>query len=119
MARRSAGSIVEHKGADGTLYRALRFSAYGKRRYVSLGEVTQEEAARHLRGVLADVERGIWQPDEPVPAPEPVAPEPTFHAFAEQWWVEMERQLRPRTQRDYRWRLEWHLIPFFARHRLA
>ena len=29
MARRSAGSIVEHKGADGTLYRALRFSAYG------------------------------------------------------------------------------------------
>jgi integrase len=109
---------VEHEGKDGRTYRALRFRAYGERQYVALGPVSREHADRELRGVLADVERGIWQPDHPVPAPVPVVAEPTFHEFAEQWWVERERELRPKTQRDYRWRLEWHLLPFFGGHRL-
>jgi integrase len=118
MPRKPTGSIVEHEGKDGRVYRSLRFRAYGERQYAALGAVSREVAERELRGVLADVERGVWQPHEPAPAPWPVAPEPTFHEFAEQWWAERERELRPRTQRDYRWRLEWHLLPFFGAHRL-
>jgi hypothetical protein len=43
------GTIVEHKGRDGRTYRAVRFTAYGQRRFVSLGAVTAEEAGRTLR----------------------------------------------------------------------
>ncbi len=39
---------------------------------------------------------------------------PTFHEFAEQWWLRNEKQLRPNTQTDYKIRLERHLLPFFA-----
>src|SRR4051812_86211 len=119
MARRATGSIVEHAGSDGTVYRALRFRAYGHRQYLALGAVSHEDAARRLRGVLADVERGTGRPDEPAPPPEPVALMPTFHEFAEQWWIERERELRSATRADYRWRLENHLIPFFGRHKLG
>lgn len=50
------------EGRDGLTYRALRFTAYGKRRYVSLGVVSAATAESELRQVLADVERGTWQP---------------------------------------------------------
>lgn len=40
-------------------------------------------------------------------------PLPTFHDYAEDWWLRHERRLRPKTQSDYRWRLEKHLLPFF------
>ena len=33
MARRATGRVIEHQGSDGLTYRALRFTAYGKRRY--------------------------------------------------------------------------------------
>jgi integrase len=114
MARKATGAVVEHVGGDGRTYRSLRFTAYGKRRYVSLGPVSGTEAAQELRYVLADVERGTWQPKavvEPEAQPDPV---PTFHVFAEQWWVRNEKQFRPSTQADYKWRLEKHLLPFFA-----
>jgi hypothetical protein len=62
MARPATGKVIEHKGNDGRTYRSLRFTAYGKRRYVSLGKVTIGEAERELRHVLADVERGAWTP---------------------------------------------------------
>lgn len=63
-----------------------------------------DEAQLALRGVLADIERGVWQP----PAPPPPEPEgmPTFHEFAEQWWLLNEQQLAPKTKEAYRWRLE-------------
>jgi hypothetical protein len=117
MGRRATGSVVEHKGKDGLTYRALRFGAYGQRQYVALGAVTREHADRELRGVLAYVDRTIWRRDRPAPAPEPIAPEQTFHAFAEQWWTEHEHEWRPATRADYRWRLENHLLPFFGEHR--
>ncbi|MBA3808939.1 MAG: hypothetical protein H0X28_11210 [Solirubrobacterales bacterium] len=47
--------------------------------------------------------------------PEPV---PTFHQYAEEWWTRNERRFAPATQSDYRWRLESHLLPFFAEMRL-
>lgn len=116
MSRQATGSIVERVGKDGLIYRSLRFSAYGKRRFVALGAVDRAEAERQLRGVLSEVERGIWR--EPVPpAPEPEGM-PTFHEFAEQWWIEREGEWRDSTKADYRWRLERHLLPFLHQRRL-
>ncbi len=118
MARKATGNVIEHEGTDGRTYRALRFTAYGRRRYVSLGAVSAGEAERALRHTMADVERGTWQPPiavEPPPEPEPI---PTFHQFAEEWWIRNERQFAENTQLDYRWRLESHLLPFFKDHRL-
>jgi hypothetical protein len=60
MARKITGAVVEHQGRDGRTYRSLRFTAYGKRRYVSLGPISAAEAGRELRHALADVERGTW-----------------------------------------------------------
>jgi integrase len=116
MPRRATGSVEEHVGRDGRVFRSLRFTAYGKRRRVALGEVSVAGAERELRGVLADVERGVWRP----PAPPPPEPEgtPTFHEFAEQWWLLNKGQLRPSTKIDYRWRLERHLLPYFAEYPL-
>jgi hypothetical protein len=109
MARQATGTVVEHRAKDGRIYRALRFTAYGKRRFVSLGSVTVKQADAELRHVLADVERGTWQPAKVEAPPEP-EPLPTFHQLAEQWWLRVEHQLAPKTHEDYRWRLEKHLL---------
>lgn len=117
MPRPATGQIVERQGKDGWVYRGLRFTAAGRRQYVSLGPVALAEAERELRHVLADVERGIWQP--PQRSQSPLGPEmPTFHEYAEDWWLRHERHFRPKTQSDYRWRLEKHLLPFFKDHPL-
>jgi integrase len=112
MPRPATGQIVERQGKDGRTYRGLRFTAKSRREYVSLGPVTLAEAERELRHVLADVERGIWQPARASPQ-SGSQPLPTFHEYAEDWWLRHERRLRPKTQSDYRWRLEKHLLPFF------
>jgi integrase len=118
MPRRATGRIVEHHGAHGRTYRALRFTAYGSRRYVSLGPVSAEEAAQALRHTMADVERGAWRPVRA--ATEPSEPTiPTFHAFAEEWWVLRESQWAHKTRLDYRWKLEYHLLPRFGHLRLS
>jgi integrase len=116
MPRQSTGTIVEHCGKDGRTYRALRFRANGKRQFLRLGPVGRDDAERELRGILADVERGIWHPPTPDPATEPIAEIPTFHAFAEQWWIEHQAEWRESTRADYRWRLESHLLPSFAKY---
>lgn len=118
MARRPRGQIIEPKDGRGW---AIRFRAYGKRRSVTLGTAeegwTREKIEERLRHVLADVERGIWQPYEP--APEPVDGEaPTFHEFASEWLAARKPELRPRTVKDYEWALSYHLLPFFKNHRL-
>ncbi len=118
MPRPATGKVIEHNGTDGRTYRSLRFTAYGKRRYVSLGVVSAGEAERELRHVLADVERGTWTPSPTVEPPLEPEPIPTLHEYAEQWWVRNERRFAPATREDYRWRLERHLLPFFAETRL-
>jgi hypothetical protein len=74
MARKATGSVVELERKTARVY-ALRFRAYGVRRYVTLGTAedgwTREKAEDRLRHVLADVERGIWRPHEPEPVEEP------------------------------------------------
>jgi integrase len=118
MARKATGAVLEHVGQDGRVYRSLRFSAYGKRRYISLGAVSPGEAAQALRHVLADVERGTWMPVAAIESPVEPDPMPTFHQFGEQWWLKNQKQLRPNTQTDYKIRLEKHLLPFFAEYTL-
>lgn len=113
MSRKATGAVLEHAGADGTVYRSLRFTAYGKRRRVPLGEVDEDTAERKLRITLDQVAEGTWQPPA-VETPEEPAQMPTFHEFADQWWLKNEKQLQPSTRSDYRWRLEKHLLPFFA-----
>ena len=76
MARTPTGAVVPHTGRDGRSYRSLRFTAYGKRRFVSLGAVSETEAQRELRHLLADVERGSWTPARPVEPPEEPRPVP-------------------------------------------
>jgi hypothetical protein len=61
--------------------------------FESLGSVSAADAERALRHVLADVERGTWQPRAGVETPPEPQPVPTFHEFAEQWWLRNERQL--------------------------
>lgn len=116
MARRATGRIIETAGRDGRTYRALRFTAYGKRRYLSLGPVTRTEAEAELRHVLADVERGTWEPAA-APTPPPEVTIPTFHEYAARWWQLNEGRLGERTRTDYLWRMD-HLLPTFAAKRL-
>ena len=119
MPRKASGSVVEPKGGRGW---AIRFRAYGKRRYVALGSSaegwTQDKAEKKLGHVLADVERGIWKPEAPPPDQGPT-PEPTFHEFASEWFEGIAPELRERTRVDYQWRLSNHLLPYFAKHRLS
>jgi hypothetical protein len=103
MARRPTGQVIEPDGHRSRSF-AIRFRAYGKRRFVTLGRpedgYTRERAERELRHVLADVERGIWRPEEPAPVPAEPKPEETFHGFAAAWLRDHEPGLRPRTVTD-------------------
>jgi integrase len=119
MPRKASGSVIDPKDGRGW---AIRFRAYGKRRYVALGSSaegwTRERAEKKLGHVLADVERGIWKPEAPPPNQGPTT-EPTFHEFASEWLEGIAPELRERTRVDYQWRLSNHLLPYFAKHRLS
>src|SRR5690349_3715746 len=114
MARKATGQVVEVNGAGGRSY-ALRFRAYGKRRYVTLGAVaegwTRGKATEELANVLADVRRGIWKPVEGRERREP-PPEPTFHEFSSEWLESRRHEFAARTAEDYELALSHHLLPF-------
>ena len=122
MARKPTGQVVEPDGKRQQSW-ALRFNAYGKRRFVTLGRTDDgwnpTKAQAELRHVLADVERGIWQAPQTTPDPCEPTVEPTFHEFATEWLRGSEPEWRPNTIHDYRWALELHLLPYFAQHRLS
>jgi hypothetical protein len=121
MARKLSGQVLELDRKGGRTF-ALRFRAYGKRRYVTLGTAeegwTREKAQEELQNVLADIRRGIWRPPEPAGAgPEP---EPTFHEFASEWFEGLRHEgLADNTLARYEWELSHHLLPFFAEHQLS
>lgn len=118
MARPAKGEVTEHVAKDGRIYRSLRFSSCGKRRRVTLGPVSVDEAERMLGQTMADVERGIRRPSE-IEQPPPEAEQvPTFQAFADEWWTLSKTQLAANTQADYWWRLTVHLVPYFRPVRL-
>lgn len=120
MGRPKTGQVVVTKARAGRTF-ALRFHAYGKRRYVRLG--TEDEgwnrrrAAEELENVLADVRRGIWRPSRANEAEE--ASEPTFHEFASEWLASRRHEFAARTVEDYTLALSHHLLPFFKDHRLS
>jgi integrase len=121
MAQRSTGQVVELVRKGGRTF-ALRFRAYGKRRYLTLGTAdegwTRPKAEQELANVLADVRRGIWKPPEPAPAIEEKE-QPTFHEFASEWLNARRDEFAPRTAEDYELALTHHLLPFFAEHKLS
>ena len=101
---------------------AIRFSANGRRQYVTLGSArdgwTQAKAQDQLERELAAVRLGTWT--EPAPEPAPVAEQdPTFHEFSSDWFEASKGEWRDKTRQDYAWALSYHLLPFFKRHRLS
>ncbi|MGH2890156.1 MAG: phage integrase central domain-containing protein, partial [Solirubrobacteraceae bacterium] len=116
MAPKPSGQVIVRERRNGRAF-GLRFRAYGRREYVTLGTDAdgwdRQRAETELENVLADVRRGRWRPSRPEPAPEPT-PDPTFHRFASDWYEAHRASWRPKTQVDYRWQLTNHLLPFFA-----
>jgi integrase len=121
MPPKPTGEVVVRNRGRGRIF-ALRFRAYGKRHYLTLGHAadgwTYEKAEEELANVLADVRRGIWKPPtaKKVAAPEE---EPTFHQFASEWIESRKGEFGTRTIEDYELALTHHLLPFFAEHRLS
>jgi len=121
MARRATGQVVERERKGGVTF-GLRFRAYGRREFQTLGSSadgwTRKKAEAELTITLAQVERGTWQAPTPAPAVA-VAIDPTFHEFASEWFASKQREIRPNTVRSYRNDLTHHLLPWFAEHRLS
>lgn len=95
---KATGHVVEVPSTNGVTF-AIRFRAYGKRRYLTLGGVadgwTRESAEHELNNVLADVRRGIWQESAPLqPAPSRM---PRFDEYAEAFSKMREPELREST----------------------
>jgi integrase len=117
MARPATGEVKERVSKSGEVTFALRFRAYGKREYVTLGTKaqgwTRTKAEVELENILADVRRGLWAPPTPEPVESPGV-EPTFREFASEWFEANRHEWSERTVKDYRWALELHVLPFFA-----
>ncbi len=121
MAARATGTVLERRRGRAIIF-ALRFRAYGKRRYLTLGSNrngwTRQKAEEELQNVLADVRRELWRP--PLPATDETIEEPTFHEFASEWFEAFKDEgVRATTLQDYEWQLCNHLLPYFASHRLS
>ncbi|MDX6697747.1 MAG: integrase [Solirubrobacteraceae bacterium] len=129
MAPAPKGEVLERKWKSGRGY-ALRFHANGRRHYLTLGMRadgwTRRRAEDELQNVLADVRRGIWiAPDRRRDTGEAgeaqaaaQAHEPTFHEFASWWLAGRHGEISPRSVEHYEWALTYHLLPYFAHHRL-
>jgi integrase len=122
MAKRATGQVLERKTSRGHTF-ALRFRAYGKRYYLTLGTDaegwTLQRAEQELANVAADVRRGIWHPPEPGPIVEAPREEPDFHTFASDWVQARRPELKERSIEALQWALSNHLLPYFKTHRLS
>ena len=118
MARPATGAVIPTKTGGW----ALRFTAYGKRRYVTLGGQadgwTRDRAEAELQNVMADVRRGLWSPPTRV-VEVSVHTEPTFHEFASEWFDAKRPEWRDSTAETYLWHLRDHVLPYFRHHRLS
>lgn len=112
--------MLERYRRRGTVY-ALRFRAYGERRYLTLGEEaegwTRESAEDELRRVLADVKCGFWVLPMRRPRPQRkrgcVAVTPAFGPFATALVSVRAGQVAEGTFEYLKWGLA-HLLPYFA-----
>jgi len=128
MARPLTGAVVEDTRRPEPTF-ALRFSAYGKRRYVTLGGKgegwTRARADAELQNVLADVRRGLWEPPKSEAVVALAREIPTFHVFASEWFDRQTAEggrhgggLSAKGVVDLEWRIAKHLLPYFAAMRL-
>ncbi len=119
VAARKEGGVLMRDGKRGRVY-ALRFWAYGERRYLTLGYECEgwvwNKADEELKNILADVRRGLWVPP-PKTRRRGRAPEraevPLFGPFATGLAASREGQVSEGTTDHERWALG-HLLPFFA-----
>ncbi len=127
MGRRAGGQLLRRKTAGGATW-ALRFHAYGARRYLTLGSEAegwaQERAEEELQSVLADVRRGIWTPPTRGRTSigggtENSSKAPDFHRFASDWIGLREGEISENGIGYYRWALQHHLLPYFAEWKLG
>jgi integrase len=117
MAARPRGQVVERHWKSGRTY-AIRFYAYGRRRYLTLGREsegwTRRRAEDELANVLADVRRDLWV--EPLPGVRrrhrKQKREMLFAVFADDLLAERRPQLSEATCGYLEWGLR-HLRPFF------
>lgn len=121
MSRAPTGQILLDTRGQSPRF-VLRFRAYGRRHYRSLGSQdegwTHAKASVELQNILADVRREIWSAPQAEPAGV-VEPDPLFHEFASQWFEASRQQWRANTVLDYEWQLCRHLLPFFKTHKLS
>lgn len=122
MGTKARGQVLTRQRKSGTSY-ALRFLAYGERRYVTLGTAqdgwTRQKAQIELENILADVRRGLWIPPDqsrtsstrPTGGPgEPVL----FEDFALDRLRGRVGEVSARTYEFEEWALRLHLLPYFG-----
>ena len=116
---RKRGEVLVRERAVGRIY-ALRFWAYGKRRYVTLGYEsegwTRDKAEAELQSVLADVRRGLWVAPGRWQGRDEVGDRdvvPLFGPFALDLAASRKGQVAAKTSAHDGWALG-HLLPFFA-----
>jgi integrase len=123
MASRAKGEVKARDWKSGRGY-ALRFWAYGERRYLTLGFEHEgwdwDRAEEELANVLADVRRGIWVPPKKKKGrrgaeADPVEPEapPLFGSFADGLVRSRKGQVAENTSSYEKWGLR-HLLPYFG-----
>ena len=117
MGRRAAGTVIPPKGNRRSW--AIKFWAYGKRHFLTLGRPekgwNRQRAEDELAVVMRDVRLGIWQP--PAPTRPEVQPR-TFDELAKEWLEGASEEWRPRTLETCRDRLN-HLLQFFGKYSIS
>src|ERR1700759_1654697 len=101
MARRDFGSV---RGPGSGRWRARYRDPNG--RVHTRMFATRGDAARHLAGIRADLDRGDWF--------DPSAGRITLRDYADAWLKTRRvrgRPLAPRTGVQYRWQLDKHILP--------
>ncbi|HXS48324.1 MAG TPA: site-specific integrase, partial [Solirubrobacterales bacterium] len=124
MASRPKGEVKVREWKSGRGY-ALRFWAYGERRYVTLGSERDgwdmRAAEDELANVLADVRRGIWAPprkEKGRRGAERPGEVPLFGSFARDLVEGRKGQIAASTTKSEEWALG-HLVPYFGEWRLS
>jgi integrase len=123
MGKRKEGSVVQRPVNGGTTF-ALRFSAYGEPRYVTLGTNYDgwdvHAAETELANIMADVRRQIWVPPDQNKPParsshaDTEQDIPTLRAFTERKLAAREHQVEERTHEHDEWALRLYLWPYFG-----
>lgn len=115
MGRPTKGSIVAPKKPGESW--AVRIPYKGERPYVTLGTTEdgwdRAKVEEERDYIMAQVKRGIWKPPQPAPIEEAKVAQ-TFLEFSNEWWELNVGEWSGRTQKDYRWALELHVLPWFG-----